>query len=208
MRAYANTWAARRDELSFELNQANNGVFVGGITAALAGLRQSVEGTRIGALIGGGSALFADHFKIATQRDNYRQGAQLMGCIEDELASIPSTLWDEYFTGDGAYKGQTGNDGYKSIATIRDTTIATMNKVIRKLGDSQGVIAFSTPDQATLKEAFAKYAEAKTNAGTNAKTIALALQKSENGKEQIINEYELAKLIALPAGIKTCMPAS
>ena len=186
--AYTVVWSTQRDKLATELNQANNGLLVGGLTAVFAGLRKSTEGARIGAIIGGASGLLPDHFKITNQRDNYRQAAQMMSCIEDELSSVPQAYWDVFFEDSGAYRGPFTTDGYKSVATIRDTTIATMSKIIKKLGDSQGQLVFTTPDQAALKQAFGKYSEEKAKADTESKNTSKQLKINTAARKWAIQQ--------------------
>jgi hypothetical protein len=208
--ATAELWAKKRSQLFAEMNNANHGLLIGGVTAVISGLRKSVEGATIGAALGGGSSLYKTHFLLDVQRANYRDGVKRMRCVAQLLRSFDESRWATLFDNNGEYIGPNDED-WKSVASIRTATVETMARVTERLEDLQEKVDFSVPDQVAIKASFMRYQEEKKKADDavarqQEKRKSLADARPQQGVDEM-SKFEKEKLFNLANEIRTCLPS-
>jgi hypothetical protein len=180
MRAYAGTWADARDTLNQWNFVAGEGIFYGGITAAIGGIVSSPHTAIVGTALAGGASLLTNHYALKVQSTNYGSASDAMQCLYNSVTDVSPAIWS-LFDPDGnlippkaAFSGP-ALDGYDTLVVLIPTVNDSMNKVVATLAKAQASVVLVTPSVADITQAISGAVKSKQAADAMTQPLARAL---------------------------------
>lgn len=126
---YARKWRDAARERLVERDVLNNtqfGLVVGGAVSAAKNSLTTAKWLLAGA---GGTGLVSDRYQVEAQGIAYKQGAEAMECMRNEVNLVPSSIWSQYGA-DGELLGQGLNDGTDAKVNETKEALEVLLRVI------------------------------------------------------------------------------
>jgi hypothetical protein len=217
MRAYAGTWADARDTLNQWNFVSGEGIFYGGITAAIGGIVNSPHTAIVGTALAGGASLLTNHYALKIQATNYGNASDAMQCLYNSVTDVSPAIWNLYDLGGNLIPPKSDFSGpalagYDTLVVLIPTINDSMNKVVAALAKAQASVTLVTPSVADITQAISVAAKSKQASDGISAPVAIALASSArvktlSGGPISLPDAAVALALQLPATLQKCNAA-
>jgi hypothetical protein len=104
LRAHQAQWQSKAEEIDGNVDDNGNLQFGAAALGGLGILLGSPDVGKLGAGVAGGAGVYANHYQLTVQADNYRRAADAVQCMYKRIAALPESFWNSMYTADGEMK--------------------------------------------------------------------------------------------------------
>ena len=227
--AFRGAYRVKQEKILKEVDASNNLQFAGILIAAAGVGLNSIPTRNTGAGFAGLSALYASHYQLMVQANNYKVAADAMDCAYRKIDSIPQSFWIVY-NEEGSLKltkeqltatGAEAAAGYDSLSTLFVSLNETVYQIDQKLRSLQSSVTIAAAQISDIQTAIANATNAqKVSASATpqllqgaATTRTASANNDKAARKNAANaaDFEslppevLAHAIKLPADVAACM---